>query len=980
MKKSLSSKVFSLVITFIMAMLMTVGSFPVFAEETTGSETTQTVAEPEPLPSDEVLEDFIEPEYHSEFTMPDELRAVAITPTIDFASDANMPLEQLQDELNKMMDDIIGKGMNAVIINTDNGTDSFYSTDVNEMVNKSAIELAIQAAKDKGLFVYLTFDMNYILGQKADTELSERIDYLALQAHIFTVKYPVDGVILSGYYSSKSTVSFDDYMQNGSGIGFDNWLLDNGAYVFSLVSDAIRRTNNTVPVGISIKDVWANSTTIESGSKTEDTFQALTDGFSDTLSYVKKGYADFVMLEAEGALSDPKLPFEELVTWWAKATTEVNIPLYVMHENDKLCTDAAGWISPDQIVHQLIAAKKVPGYKGSAYKSYKALKENSGSSTTALVSYYNDKLNMDTIGNELTMVSPTKLQFTTEEPSVKFQGTFDSNFEVYFNGEIIELNEAGNFYYEEDLDVGLNVFTIKNKAKTYTYRITRKVTVLKAVEPKIGEMTVEEKTNIVINAIAYKGSKVSATLNGKNIPMEAIEGTVEGYENSNYIKFSGVYVAPKGIINKSQNLGNISVYGTYTGKNGAKFEGSIQGANIIVNALPEVPNNADGNLIKTLNDNTMVYDYRSTNTVPTPNQARLPAGVLDYVIKKVKYDDEQYYLTLSGKRILCSDVQVLENAPIGVNNIEAISASMDGNDTIVKIKQSARTPFSLSYSGVSYGNPNGYTVTGFSSDSMTFIFDYSNSSSGDLSFPSESIFSSATWGETMVNDVNKQTLTFRFKNPGIFSGVSSTYDSDGNLTFRFNGYRRSLNGATIVIDPGHGVKPTGFDHGGVGHITDQAIGLAISKLLEQKFTAEGARVIRYHTESQYYDTYKRSDMARQYKPDLYISVHGNAVQGNNTARGVEAFYFVPFSQPFAAKVSAEVAAYYQNSVYKDGVNRNRGAKYDYFAVTTQQEFPSILLEVGFVTTKAEAMAMNNPTHQNGIADAVVRGTKKYLSR
>ena len=75
-----------------------------------------------------------------------------------------------------------------------------------------------------------------------------------------------------------------------------------------------------------------------------------------------------------------------------------------------------------------------------------------------------------------------------------------------------------------------------------------------------------------------------------------------------------------------------------------------------------------------------------------------------------------------------------------------------------------------------------------------------------------------------------------------------------------------------------------------------------------------------------------------------------------------------------------MAGYYQNYVYMVGVNRNRGAKYDYPWVTTQQEFPSVLLEVGFVTNYEEAMAMNNPQHQSGIADAIVQGIQNYLSR
>ena len=980
-------RIFSLILTIVIFVPIVADNSIIFDTFSVYAEDGTTVAQTETKKTDETqndsqqeLEDFVEPEYHSEFTMPDKLRAVTLTPGVDFAKKDGETTDEITAEVASIMADVQAKGMNSVIINTSSNGKAFYSTDINAAVDKAPIELVIQAAKDKGLFVYLTFDINYILGQFVNEGLQERIDYLALQAHIFTFKYDVDGIILDGYYSSKNRTTFDDYMQNGSGIGFDNWLLDNGAYVFSLVSDAIRKTDNTVPVGIYLNDVWANASSNTQGSNTADGFQALINGYADTLGYVQKGYADFIMLEAEGSISDKSLPFNELVNWWAKHAVQANIPLYVMHDNEKICTNAAGWGSPDQIVQQLRSAEVVAGYKGSAFKSYQSLNANAAESTDVLVKYYNNTLNMSTIDNELNIISPDKREFTTEEPTVKFSGSFDANFQVKFNGKKIELNDAGRFYYEEDLDVGLNVFTIENKGKTITYKITRKVEVLKTVTPAIGQMEVEEKTNITISAIAYKGSTVSASINGKKVPMKAEDGTPEGYENSNYVRYTGIYTTPKGIINKAQNLGNIVVYGTYTGKSGKQFNKTMSGATIIVNALPEVLNNADGSLLMTKNDNTMVYDYRTADTIPTPNQARLPAGVLDYCTKKVTFSSVSYYLTLSGKRIKCSDVQVLANAPLGSNNIAAVSASMDGTDTLVKVKQTVKTPFSMSFGGVSYAGGGSYAVSAFNSTSLTITFDYSNSAGGDFAFPSGSIFSSASWGEAVVNNVNKQTLTLNFSRTGMFAGVTPYYDSDGNLTFKFNGCRNSLSGAVIVVDPGHGVKPSGFDYGAIGHITEQSVNLAISKLLEAKFTAEGATVVRYHTESEYVDTYQRSDIARQYNPDIYIAVHSNAVTGSSTAKGVEAWYFTPFSQPLAAAVSSSVAGYYKNSVYGDGVNRNRGAKYDYFAVTTQQDFPSILFEVGFVTTYDEAMAMNNPTHQDGIANAIVQGCKNYLAR
>lgn len=956
---------------------------------TSGAETTIPV---ETLPevtayTDADLEDFVEPQYVSQFSFPDEMRAITIVPGADFAKNVTVgegeeayeaapTQDQINEQLAVIMENANNLGMNTIIIKTSFNGVGYYSTDLNETVEKSPVELAVSAAKDNGFYVYLIFDINFVFNQFEDESLQERIDYLAIKAHTFTAKNRVDGILLDGYYSSKSKTSLNDYMQNGSGIGFDNWLLDNGAYVFSLVSSAIRRTNNTVPVGIYLSDVWSNYTSNEKGSQTFGEFEALEDGYSDTLAYIQYGYADFIMLEAEGSISSDAIPFEELVRWWANYAVLENLPFYVMHCNQKVYTDEQGWGSPDQVVKQLLIAEKIEGYRGSAFRSYGALVNNVEESTDLLGKYYSETINLNTIDNELNIVSPTKTTFTTEEPTVAFMGSFDPNFTVFFNGKEIVLNDAGNFYYEVDLDVGLNTFTIKNKGKTTSYNITRKVTVLKGVEPT-GEMEVEGETNITIRAIAYKGSYVTAQINGKSINLTQQDGSIEGESNSSYAYFTAVYKTPKGIIGKAQNLGNITIYGTYKGKNGAAFNESLIGANVVVSPLPEVPNNADGSLLKVRYDDTNVYNYRTTDSIKTPDMARLPAGTLDYCVKTVTYNGVKYYLTLSGKRFKASDVTAMENAPIGQNDISVVSCTSDGYDTILKLSVNKRTPFSISYGGVSYSSD--YTVSSFSASSVSITFDYTNNASGSIS--PTSLFSSSSWSDTSVTNVSRNTLTLNLNRTGIFGGVTSYYDSNGYLTFRFNGNSGSLAGSVIVIDPGHGIAANGkLDPGGVGHITDQAVGLAVSKLLETKLESKGATVYRLKTESTFYETTERPVIARQYNPDVFISIHGNKSATDSSARGTEAWYFTPYSQPLAYSVSRYVSSYFTNNVYSDGANKNRGAKQSYYYVTLEQDFASILLEVGFVSNYEDAMAMNNSTHQDGIANAIAKGIEEYLSR
>lgn len=987
MKKKKISRFFGLVTAFAMTAAL-LPCLPVFAEDIPAD---ISVIAPQPeINRDETLPAFEEPDFAPMYSFPAQMRGVYVTPGVDFAvsgngeEDEDVPLseEEITESVEKMLDTAEENRLNSIIIRTDSGGEAFYSTDMNETVERSLIEYAISGAQERGFYVYLNFSLDFALEKLENTELRERIDRLAITVHGFTVRYPVDGIILDGYYSSKSNTSLNDYVRNGSGIGFENWLSDNGAYVFALAADAVRRTNNTVPVGISINDVWANYTTEENGSETSVRFEALTDGYADTLSYIKKGYADFIMLKAEGSISDDSLPFRKIVGWWNSHAEEADVPLYVHHINEQICTNADGWGSPDELVKQVIAAGDYDKYGGSAFNSLKALDSDVMSSTTALMKHYDDTIDLEGLNSELEMTLPKKTTFKTEEPTVIFAGSFDPNFPVYYQGEEIVLNEAGRFYFTEDLDVGVNTFKFQSKAKVITYKITRTVNVLKSVAPADDTMRVEEQSTIALSAIAYRGSDVTAKINGKSVKLKEVEEQLDELDpNSNYTKYVGYYTAPQGKRGEDINLGNIEFYGTYPTKTGNINE-TRTGAKIIVNALAEILNDYSGSLLRVNNDNTMVYSYKSTTTSPTPDCARLPAGTLDYIVKKVTYSGIDYYLTTSGKRIRKDAVTVLENRPLGSNPISVSEAGKDGTDTVIKLRTASRIPFSLSYGGVSYtdGDNGYYNTSSFDATSVSITFDYITSvSASDISFPDSAMFTTGTWDVSKSGEMTKTKLTLKLRQNGIYSGITASYDGNGDLVLRFNGYRSGISGATIVIDPGHGYTGrSAFDPGAVGHIKEQDANEAISKYVEKMLADEGANVIRFKTESEVYPTETRSDTARQYNPDMFIAIHCNAFK-SESAHGASAFYFTPFSQPLAKYISTELSGVLTD-VHGSSAGCDRGAKYNYFWVTLQQDFPSVLVETAFVTNYDEAMALANSSYQKKFASAIVSGIKKYFSR
>ena len=119
-----------------------------------------------PLPyenRDEELDDFVEPEYTPAFSLPENMRGVCLTPGVDFGAPnydgTKKTPEELTAEAESVMDSVSSNQLNTVIIRTDDGENSFYSTDINETVNRTVIEYAIEAAKNRGFYVYLVYDI-----------------------------------------------------------------------------------------------------------------------------------------------------------------------------------------------------------------------------------------------------------------------------------------------------------------------------------------------------------------------------------------------------------------------------------------------------------------------------------------------------------------------------------------------------------------------------------------------------------------------------------------------------------------------------------------------------------------------------------------------------------------------------------------------------------------------------------------------------
>ncbi len=214
----------------------------------------------------------------------------------------------------------------------------------------------------------------------------------------------------------------------------------------------------------------------------------------------------------------------------------------------------------------------------------------------------------------------------------------------------------------------------------------------------------------------------------------------------------------------------------------------------------------------------------------------------------------------------------------------------------------------------------------------------------------------------------------------------------------------------IVIDPGHG----GVDDGAVrGKLREAEIALKISNELATQLRAKNHEVILTRQNDKAISLKQRTDLAEREKADLFISIHANASE-DVRAKGVE-FYFqnqLPADEEAAFLASKENQAITHDSQsetgdsdvsqiladlqrnYKlqssfefsrvlaetwaiDGTKRTRMIRQAPFYVISQTTMPSVLVEVGFVSHKAEGQLLTSHVHQHEIALQIAKAVEEY---
>ena len=222
----------------------------------------------------------------------------------------------------------------------------------------------------------------------------------------------------------------------------------------------------------------------------------------------------------------------------------------------------------------------------------------------------------------------------------------------------------------------------------------------------------------------------------------------------------------------------------------------------------------------------------------------------------------------------------------------------------------------------------------------------------------------------------------------------------------------------VVIDAGHG----GHDPGAIGKISKEKninlkVALKLGNLIKQN--CNDVKVVYTRSKDVFIQLDRRAEIANNAKADLFISIHTNALANNRTAKGAstwtlglaksdanlevakrensvilyeddyktryagfnpnsaESYIIFEFMQDKYMEQSVHLASLVQKQFRHHCKRVDRGVHQAGFLVLKASAMPSILVELGFISTPEEERYLNTEEGSSTLAKGIYRAFLSY---
>ncbi|MFC6039784.1 SH3 domain-containing protein [Paenisporosarcina macmurdoensis] len=177
----------------------------------------------------------------------------------------------------------------------------------------------------------------------------------------------------------------------------------------------------------------------------------------------------------------------------------------------------------------------------------------------------------------------------------------------------------------------------------------------------------------------------------------------------------------------------------------------------------------------------------------------------------------------------------------------------------------------------------------------------------------------------------------------------------------------TLNGLTIVIDPGHGGNDSGTT--GARGTNEKGITLRTSELLASKLRSAGANVVLTRDSDVYVDLRKRVSIGHQLAADAFISVHYDATD-SSSINGFTTYYMHGYQKELAKSVHKSLG---------EKINlRDRGAQPGNYLVLRENRQQAILIELGFLSNPSEERTLTTAQFREQATLGIYNGVVNFF--
>jgi len=293
---------------------------------------------------------------------------------------------------------------------------------------------------------------------------------------------------------------------------------------------------------------------------------------------------------------------------------------------------------------------------------------------------------------------------------------------------------------------------------------------------------------------------------------------------------------------------------------------------------------------------------------------------------------------------------------------------------------------------------------------------------GNADLQSSWLEASNDYGPRLVLDLQRPGTNHEMSSATSAAGASSSSSSVVSMPAADPQPVRSLPSGVsgvrdlvIAIDAGHG----GEDPGAIGRhgVREKNVTLAIARQLKERIDAEpGMRAMLTRDGDYFVPLRDRIDRARQFKADMFISIHADSVRDrsvtgssvytlsgkgatNEAARwladrensadlmggvsledknNVLASVLLDLTQGASMSASLDAAARVLQQLDRIGDIHHSDVQQAGFVVLKSPDIPSMLVETAFISNVSEESRLSTPKHQARLADAILGGVREYF--